>query len=65
MKTNIKKLDRDGKQTEDSNFWTYDTYCDNCGQYMPTLPTIKMPDLNEKDLCLICKEKIILASNKK
>lgn len=57
MKTNIKKLDKDGKQTEDSKFWTYDTYCDNCGQYIPTSSTIKMPDLNEKDLCSSCKEK--------
>ena len=53
----MKKLDKDGKQTEDSKFWTYDTYCDNCGQYIPTPSTIKMPDLNEKDLCSNCKEK--------
>lgn len=57
MKLNIKKIDRDGKpSTEDSKWWQWDSYCDNCGKYIKSITTVIMPDINKnkKDYCDDC-----------
>lgn len=54
MKTNVKKVDKDGRESNDSKFWTYDVYCDVCGQYISSPTTVIMPNRNEKDYCHTC-----------
>lgn len=54
MKTNVKKVDKDGRESNDSKFWTYDVYCDVCGQYISSPTTVIMPNRDEKDYCHTC-----------
>jgi ribosome-binding protein aMBF1 (putative translation factor) len=54
MKTNVKKVDKDGRESNDSKFWTYDVYCDVCGQHISSPTTVIMPNRNEKDYCPTC-----------
>lgn len=54
MKENIIKVDRDGRTSDDSNFWQYDLYCDNCGKYILTHVSVMTPEVNSKDYCISC-----------
>lgn len=57
MKANVKKVDKDGRESEDSKFWTYDLYCDTCGQFIQSYISVRMPDRSEKEYCHTCTAK--------
>ena len=61
MVKNLVKADYQGNPDPNGNWWRFEIYCDECGEYLGGAWTVSKPDEVETDLCEACGDCLIMS----